>query len=112
MTFWRWEPTSPHPDGNGFSRNAHITKVVFESKMSGGRLMIKPRGHRKVQPIYYSQVLQSTEDGLLVQLEYVPEQPYNLPEAPFIVSSRFYDALGSLFQQPANGTRLVRYSEY
>ncbi|KAH7357323.1 hypothetical protein BKA66DRAFT_473378 [Pyrenochaeta sp. MPI-SDFR-AT-0127] len=107
MTFWRWEPTSPHPDEYGNSRNAHISKLTFESKKVGDRLVIKPRRHRQISEIYYRPVWEETTEGKL-QATYVAEQ-LNVPRPPFILSSRFHKALGSLFQQPANGARVVRY---
>ncbi|CAO2656545.1 Nn.00g053480.m01.CDS01 [Neocucurbitaria sp. VM-36] len=81
ITFWCWEPTSPHPDENGFPRHAHMTKVVFDSRMRGGRLMIRPRNHPKVRSSFYSLVSREIE-GVGLQAVYASDQQ-NVPELGF-----------------------------
>ncbi|KAF1842755.1 uncharacterized protein K460DRAFT_134131 [Cucurbitaria berberidis CBS 394.84] len=105
IKFWRWEPTSPHLNEDGFPRNAHITRLVFESRMCGDRLIIKPRNHHKVQPV--NQVWHGTE-GEGLQATYVAEEQ-NVPAPLFNVSDRFREALGRFFPQLPNGTRSRRY---
>lgn len=105
MTFWRWEPTSPHPREDGLPRIAHISKVVFESKMVEDRLLIKPRSLRKVEPVYYRKAWQDTNGGQ--QVVFIADQRC-IPNSRSISTEKSHQSLGSFFRRPYEAIRPVR----
>lgn len=81
LTSWRWEPSSPHAGEDGRRRMAHASKIVFDSKMVDGRLMVKPRALRNVEPSFYCKKWQET-DGTLREVFVDDEQDYATPKLP------------------------------
>jgi|TARA_R110002003_G_scaffold206_15_gene15845 hypothetical protein len=100
VRFWRWEAPSAHHDDNGTSHTAYINEAVFDSRRTGGELLVKARDNQRRIVTRYKEIwLCSKEEAESYgsQLEamrahYVAAQQDRSGQ-PFFLHGRFGGAL-------------------